>query len=235
MSLGFDVFRWTKLLQRHLAPGGVLKWLPKLHLKMCVEITHTHYNINLWVGRDSEYHEKINIHKILAFPNPRPMQPHNMPGTKPTCRFPSSSCRKKKNFFFFLLTYLQASLVAQTVENLPAVRETQAPFLGQEDPLEIGSEVVLPWLGETVVESPGPKKCSRFMSSNLVLGAQVQTPPPRSKHHLERGAAAGATRRRMQQGHNLFFGGQKDKAGAHTLWAIIAPDACCIFSSGFTS
>ena len=86
--------------------------------------------------------------------------------------------QEKKNFFFFFLTYLQASLVAQTVENLPAVRETQAPFLGQEDPLEIGSEVVLPWLGETVVESTGPKKCSRFMYSNLVLGAQVQTPPP---------------------------------------------------------
>ena len=29
-----------------------------------------------------------------------------------------------------------ASLVAQTVKNLPAMQETQAPSLGQEDPLE---------------------------------------------------------------------------------------------------
>ena len=33
---------------------------------------------------------------------------------------------------------LQASLVAQTVKNLPAMQETQVPSLGQEDPLEKG-------------------------------------------------------------------------------------------------
>ena len=33
---------------------------------------------------------------------------------------------------------LQASLVAQTVKNLPAMWETQVPSLGQEDPLEKG-------------------------------------------------------------------------------------------------
>ena len=31
-----------------------------------------------------------------------------------------------------------ASLVAQTVKNLPAMQETQVQFLGQEDPLEKG-------------------------------------------------------------------------------------------------
>ena len=31
---------------------------------------------------------------------------------------------------------MTASLVAQTVKHLPAVRETQVRFLGQEDPLE---------------------------------------------------------------------------------------------------
>ena len=31
-----------------------------------------------------------------------------------------------------------ASLVAQTVRNLPAIQETQIQFLGQEDPLEKG-------------------------------------------------------------------------------------------------
>ena len=30
----------------------------------------------------------------------------------------------------------RASLVAQTVKNLPAMLETQVPSLGQEDPLE---------------------------------------------------------------------------------------------------
>ena len=29
-----------------------------------------------------------------------------------------------------------ASLIAQLVKNLPAVQETQVPFLGREDPLE---------------------------------------------------------------------------------------------------
>ena len=32
----------------------------------------------------------------------------------------------------------RASLVAQTVNNLPAVQETLIPFLGREDPLEKG-------------------------------------------------------------------------------------------------
>ena len=31
-----------------------------------------------------------------------------------------------------------ASLVAQTLKNLPAMQETQVQFLGQEDPLEKG-------------------------------------------------------------------------------------------------
>ena len=43
-----------------------------------------------------------------------------------------------------------ASLIAQLVKNLPAVQETLARFLGQEDPLEKGSAthfsiLGLPW------------------------------------------------------------------------------------------
>ena len=43
-----------------------------------------------------------------------------------------------------------ASLAAQLVKNLPAMRETWVPFLGQEDPLEKGkathsSILGLPW------------------------------------------------------------------------------------------
>ena len=33
---------------------------------------------------------------------------------------------------------IQASLVAQTVKNLPAMQETPIRFLGREDPLEKG-------------------------------------------------------------------------------------------------
>ena len=36
--------------------------------------------------------------------------------------------------------YVQASLLAQTVKNLSAMRETQVQSLGQEDPLEKGME-----------------------------------------------------------------------------------------------
>ena len=39
----------------------------------------------------------------------------------------------------YLSDIIEASLVAQTVKNLPAMRETQVRFLGQEDPL--GKEV----------------------------------------------------------------------------------------------
>ena len=36
----------------------------------------------------------------------------------------------------YLLKTLRASLVAQTVKRLPAMRETWVRFLGREDPLE---------------------------------------------------------------------------------------------------
>ena len=39
---------------------------------------------------------------------------------------------------FAHLVTVQASLVVQTVKNLPAMQETQVRSLGQEDPLEKG-------------------------------------------------------------------------------------------------
>lgn len=63
ISSGFDVFQWTKLFQRHLAPRVLLKWLPKFHFKMCMEITYTHCNIKLWVRWDCEYHRNSSIPK----------------------------------------------------------------------------------------------------------------------------------------------------------------------------
>ena len=38
----------------------------------------------------------------------------------------------------FLIINFRASLIAQLVKNLPAMQETLAQFLGQEDPLEKG-------------------------------------------------------------------------------------------------
>ena len=41
--------------------------------------------------------------------------------------------------YYMYFTYIyRASLVAQTVKNLPAMKETQVLSLGQEDPLEKG-------------------------------------------------------------------------------------------------
>ena len=40
--------------------------------------------------------------------------------------------------FISPIRVLKASLVAQSVKNLPAVQESLVPFMGQEDPLEEG-------------------------------------------------------------------------------------------------
>ena len=51
--------------------------------------------------------------------------------------FVYQSYLNKAAFFFFLVGWgEQAPLVAQMVKNLPAMQETQARSLGQEDPLE---------------------------------------------------------------------------------------------------
>ena len=41
-------------------------------------------------------------------------------------------------YFIYRISNVCASLVAQTVKNLPAMRETQVRSLGQENPLEKG-------------------------------------------------------------------------------------------------
>ena len=40
--------------------------------------------------------------------------------------------------FEYMYVHIWASLVAQTVKNLPAMQETQVQYLGQEDPLKKG-------------------------------------------------------------------------------------------------
>ena len=47
---------------------------------------------------------------------------------------PSEISQRKTNTVWYDLYW--ASLLAQTVKNLPKMQETKVPFLGQEDPLE---------------------------------------------------------------------------------------------------
>ena len=58
-----------------------------------------------------------------------------------------------------------ASLVAETIKNLPAMQETQVPSLGGEDPLEKGMAThssilawTIPWTEEPVGYSPWGRK-----------------------------------------------------------------------------
>ena len=44
--------------------------------------------------------------------------------------------QEKQSPYFDMLSILWASLVAQTVKNLPAMQEASVRSLGQEDPLE---------------------------------------------------------------------------------------------------
>ena len=55
---------------------------------------------------------------------------------------------KNRRLFVWLLKPSWASLVAHMLKNLPAMLETQVPYLGQEDPLEEETEThssVLTW------------------------------------------------------------------------------------------
>ena len=69
--------------------------------------------------------------------------------------------------FLYCYSLLRASLVAQTVENLPAVQETRSPSPGQEDPLEKGMAThssILAWRISWTEESGG----LQFMGSQRV-------------------------------------------------------------------
>ena len=56
---------------------------------------------------------------------------------------------------------LRASLVAQLVKNMPAMRETWVRFLGWEDPLEKGTVIhssILAWRIPWTVQSMGSQR-----------------------------------------------------------------------------
>ena len=76
--------------------------------------------------------------------------------------------------------YLRASLVAQMVKNLPAIQETWAWFLGQEDPLEKGmathSSILawrIPW-----TEEPGSLQSMGRKESDMTECHPLSIPCP---------------------------------------------------------
>ena len=74
-------------------------------------------------------------------------------------------------------TYCNASLVAQMVKNLPAMQETWAGSLGQEDSLEKGmathSSVLawrIPWTGKPgVLQSMGSQRVGHDLATNTFI------------------------------------------------------------------
>ena len=60
------------------------------------------------------------------------MQPTYMYGSLPSAKLCALKLRQKDK----IMIYLRASLVAQLVKNLPAMRETSVRFLGWEDHME---------------------------------------------------------------------------------------------------
>ena len=72
--------------------------------------------------------------------------------------FPSKCCTQDLQIIVYIIV-LGASLVAQTVKNLPAMQEIWVQFLGQEDPLEKRRE----WL-PTLVFLPGESHGQRSLA-----------------------------------------------------------------------
>ena len=91
------------------------------------------------------------------------------------------------------LTQLGASLVTQTVKNLPSIQETQVQFLGQEDPLEKGmathSSILtweIPWTEEPGGYSPGGLKESDTTNTfNFHCFTQILTSVPFCPFHVK--------------------------------------------------
>ena len=95
-----------------------------------------------------------------------------------------------------------ASLVAQSVKNLPAMQETWIQFLGQEDPLEkemaTHSSILawrVPW-----TEEPGRFLVHMVAGIGHNLVTKTQPPPPRSEWKTVLGAEA---RKKAQGDRNM--------------------------------
>ena len=93
------------------------------------------------------------------------------------CKLPN--CQNKKGLAFFCLLPLsiKASLAAQTVKHLPAMRETRVRSLGQEDPLEKEMAIhsstrawKIPWMDEPGrLQSMGSQSRTRLSDFTFFL------------------------------------------------------------------
>ena len=87
--------------------------------------------------------------------------------------------------FNIYVPYYEASLVAQWLQNLPAMQEMQIQSLGQEDPLEEGMAThsgILAW------EMPWTEKPSRLQSmGSQRVGYDLVT----NQHHLPKSVLSG--------------------------------------------
>ena len=103
------------------------------------------------------------------------------------CGWPSSpySLRTFVSIFIKDLGQKGASLMAQTVKNLPTLRETQVPSLGREDPLQKGmathSSVLawrIPWAEEPGgLQSIGSQQVRHNWATNTFTGTETLSDP----------------------------------------------------------
>ena len=87
----------------------------------------------------SRAHQKFSFH--LSPYSGSPIYPFCPPPPLPLALSPLVATIEYNFFFFFLIfdviyNHIWASLVAQRLKHLPAMRETWVQSLGQEDPLE---------------------------------------------------------------------------------------------------
>ena len=73
---------------------------------------------------------------LLPFPPPPHPYPRVVRAFGPASLVSLGSGKSFIYLVSFVYTNIKASLVAQTVKNLPVMQETQVQFLGSEDPLE---------------------------------------------------------------------------------------------------
>ena len=72
----------------------------------------------------------------------------------------------------------RASLVAQTVKRLPAVRETRVQFLGREDPLEKEMATQSGMLAWRIPWTENPSRLQSMESQSVGRDLVTKPPPP---------------------------------------------------------
>ena len=84
------------------------------------------------------------------------------------CKVPVFTVAKVHSFILQHLCFLGASLVAQTIKNLPAVQESQVQSLGWKDPQEKGMATHFSILAWEIPQQGGEPGGLQFMGSQRV-------------------------------------------------------------------